>query len=114
MECSGEPYHVKGEDFSPVIRPIPKSDGQIDLLEWYGLFARYDAMERRSDGAEVCPVDTHLVECFGVHDVEAVAPIHQYLGEALHTNDRVDHERISPWLRDALWVVGPVEGYSGF
>ena len=96
MESSGEPYHVKGEDFSPVIRPIPKSDGQIDLPEWYGLFATYDAMEGRSDGAEVRPVDTHLVECFGVHDVEAAAPIHQYFCELFWTNDWVDHEQVSP------------------
>ena len=76
MESSGEPYHVKGEGFSPVIGPIPKSDGQIDLPEWYGLFARYDAMEGRSDGAEVCSVDAHLVECLGIHDVEAAASVH--------------------------------------
>ena len=38
-------------------------------------------MERRSDGAEVHSVNAHLVECLGIHDVEAAAPIHQYFGE---------------------------------
>ena len=36
-----------------------------------------------------CPFDR-----LGVHDVEAVASIHQYLGELLHANDRVDQEQV--------------------
>ena len=55
-----------------------------------------------------------FVEHPGIHDVEAATPIHQYLGEPLRTNNRVDHERISPWLWDAIRVVGLVEGYGRF
>ena len=31
MESSWEPHYVEGEGLSPVIGPIPESDGQIDL-----------------------------------------------------------------------------------
>ena len=53
-------------------------------------------MERRSDGVEVRSIDAHLVEHLGVHDVEAAAPIHLYLGEPLWTDDRIDDERVLP------------------
>ena len=59
-------------------------------------------MERRSDWAEVCPVDAHLIERFCIHDVEAVASIHQYFHESLLANNRVDYKRISSWVRDVV------------
>ena len=71
-------------------------------------------MERCSDGTEVRSVDTHLVERLGVHDVEAAAPIHQYLGEPLWTDDRVDDKRIPSRVWDGIRMVGPVEGYGRF
>ena len=74
----------------------------------------YDAMKRRSDGVEVRPVDTHLVERFGVHDVEAAAPVHQYLCESLWTDDRVDNKWVPSRVWDGIRMVGPVEGYGGF
>ena len=58
-------------------------------------------------------VDDHGIERFSVHNVEAAASIHQYLGEPLRADDRVDHEQVSPQLRGALRVVGPIEGYGG-
>ena len=76
MESFEEPNHLEGEGFSPVIELIPKGNGQIDLPEWHGLLPRHDAVERRSGWAEVCPVNTHIVERLCVHDVEAAAPIH--------------------------------------
>ena len=70
-------------------------------------------MERCSGWAEACSIDAHLVERLGIHDVEAAASIHQDFGELLRANDWINHERVPPWLRDALRVVGPIEGYSG-
>ena len=70
-------------------------------------------MERCSDGTEVRSVDAHLVEHLGVHDVKAAAPIHQYFGESLWTDDWVDHKRISPRVQDAIRMVGPIKGYGG-
>ena len=87
VESPREPHYIEGEDLGPVIGPIPKSDGQIDLPQWHGLPSRYDTMERCSDGTVVRSIDAHLVERLGVHDVEAAAPIHQYLGEPLWTDD---------------------------
>ena len=74
-------------------------------------FFGHDVVERRSGRSDARSVDAHDIERFGVHDVEAATSIHQYLGELLHVDDRVDHERISPRLRDALWVVGPIKGW---
>ena len=65
-------------------------------------------MEGCSDGTEVRSIDAHLVERFGVHEVEAAASVHQYLCEPLWADDWVDDERVSSW------VVGPVEGYGSF
>ena len=102
MEGSGEPHHIEGEGLSPVIELIPKGNGMIDLSMWHGLLPEDDAMERRLDWVEVVSVDAHYVERLCVHDVEAAASIHQYLGESLWTDDRVDHKRISPRMWDAI------------
>ena len=47
-------------------------------------------------------VDAHHVERLGVHDVEATASVHQYFGESLWADDRVDHKRISSWVWDDI------------
>ena len=113
MEGSGEPNYLKGEGLSPVIELVPKGDGQIDLSQWHGLFPEHNAVKRCSGWAEVRLVDAHLVECLGVHDVEATTSIHQYFGELLWTDDRVDDKRIPPWVWDGIRMVGLVEGYGG-
>ena len=71
-------------------------------------------MERCSDGTEVHSIDAHLVEHFGVHDVEAAASVHQYLCEPFWADDRVDDKRVPSWVWDGALVVGSVEGYGGF
>ena len=87
MEGSRESNHLEGERLSPVIELTPKGNGQIDLPEWHGLLPKHDAMERCSGWAEARPVDAHLVERLGIHDVEAAASIYQYFGELLRTDD---------------------------
>ena len=67
-------------------------------------------MKRRSGWAEVRLVDAHLVEHFGVHDAEAAASIHQYLGEPGVVDDRIDDERVLPGVWDIVGVVLPIEG----
>ena len=62
-------------------------------------------MERCSDWAEVHPVDAHLIERLGVHDVDATASIHQYLCESLWADDWVNHKRISPQMWDGIRMV---------
>ena len=71
-------------------------------------------MKRCSGWAEVCLVDAHLVERLGVHDVEAAASIHQYFGESLWADDRVDDKRIPPLVWDGIRMVGLVKGYGRF
>ena len=114
MKSWGEPHYVEGEGLSSVIGPIPKSDGQVDMPQWHGLPSRHDAMELCSDGTEVCSVDAHFVERFGVHDVEATAPIHQYFGEPLWTDDRINDKWVPSQVWDGIRMVGPIECYGGF
>ena len=113
MESSGEPNHLEGECLSPIIELIPKGNGQINLPKWHGLLLRHDAVERCSGWAEARSVDAHHVEHLGVHDVKAAAPIHQYFGESLWTDDWVDHKRISPRVGDGIRMVGLIKGYGG-
>ena len=113
MAGSVEPNHFKGEGLHPIVGQTPEGDGQIKLAKWQDLLSRHDAMERRSSWSNARSVDAQSVERLDVHDVEATASIHQYLGEVFHTDDRVDHEWISPRLWDALRVVGPIKGYGG-
>ena len=105
MEGFGEPNHLEGEGFIPIIELIPKGNGQIDLPKWHGLLPRYDAMERCSGWAKMCLVDVHFIERLGVHDVEAAVSIHQYFSESLWADDWVNHKRISPQVRDDIRMV---------
>ena len=96
MVGSMEPDRLEGEGLRPIIGWIPKGDGQIDLPKWHSLLSRHDAVKRCSGWSDARSIDAHGVKHFSVHDVEATASIHQYLGESLRADDRVDHERISP------------------
>ena len=108
-----EPYHLEGEGLHPIIGWIPECDGQIDLPKWHSLLSRHDTVERHSGRPDARSVDAHGVDRLGVHDVEAAASIHQYFGEPLWADAWVDHERISPRMRDTLWMVSLIEGYGG-
>ena len=59
-------------------------------------------MERRSDGTEVHSADAHLIECLGIHDVEAAASVHQYFRELLWTDDRIDNKWVPSWVWDGI------------
>ena len=107
-----EPDHLEGKGLRPISSWIPKGNRQIDLPKWHGLLSRHDVVERRSSRLDARSVDAHGIECFVVHDVEAAASIHQYLGEPLHADDWVDHEQVSSWLRGTLWVVSLIKGYG--
>ena len=81
-----EPDHLEGKGLHPINGRIPEAKGQIDLLEQHGLLSRHDAVERRPGWPDACLVDAYGVEHLSVHDVEAAASIHQYLGEPLGAN----------------------------
>jgi hypothetical protein len=55
------------------------------------------------------PTDPHGIKGFSIHDVEAAASIHQYLGESCVADDGVNNKRISAWLRDMIQMVIMVE-----
>jgi hypothetical protein len=101
--------HLEGEGLHPIVDWIPECYGLVDLPMRYCLLPLHDAMEWHSGRPNARPVDAHGIQVLGVHDVEATAPVHQYLGEALHAEDWVDHERAPPWLRNAAQLVGSVE-----
>jgi hypothetical protein len=91
-----KPNHLEGEGLCPIVGQIPKCYEQVDQLERYHLPCRHNAMELRPRRANARPIDAHGIQSPRVHDVEATAPIHHYLGEAIHVDDRVDHERAPP------------------
>ena len=70
-------------------------------------------MERCPSWLDAHSFDAHGNECFRVHDVEAIASIHQHLDEPLRADDRVDHEWVSSQLWEVFWVVGLIKGYGG-
>ena len=70
-------------------------------------------MERHSGWAKARPIDAHLVEHLGIHDVEAATSIYQYFGESLWADDWVDHKQISPRVGDGIRMVGLIKGYGG-
>jgi hypothetical protein len=45
-----------------------------------------------------------------VDDVEAVASVHEDLGEPNVADDRIDDERVPPWAWHEVGVVASVEG----
>jgi hypothetical protein len=47
----------------------------------------------------------HPLEGVKGHEVEAIAPIHEGLGEPSHPDQRVNYEGKPPQLRDAIRVV---------
>ena len=52
-------------------------------------------MEGRAHWVELQPGDAHGVEGGDVENVEAIASIHQHLGEVLLLDDGVDDERVA-------------------
>ena len=102
----GEPNYLEGEGLCPIVGWIPEGDGQVDLPDWYGLLSQHDAVEKRPGRPDARSVDADGIKCLYVNDVEATAPVHQYLGEPLRADDRVDHEQVC----DSIQVVGSVEG----
>ena len=71
-------------------------------------------MERCPGGPNARSVDAHSIEGLGIHDVEAAASIHQYLGEPLRGDDGVDDERVASRSRDMGGMVPLIEGYRRF
>ena len=89
-----EPNHLEGEGFRPIVGWIPKSDRQVDLVEWYGLLPQHDVVERCPGRSDARLANAHGINRLGVHDVEAAASIHQHLSEPFHADDRVNHKRV--------------------
>jgi hypothetical protein len=52
-------------------------------------------------------------KCVEVHEIEAIAPISEGLGEPGCPDQTVDNEGKSPWLGDAIRVVHLVESDQG-
>jgi hypothetical protein len=55
-------------------------------------------------------IDLQEPEGLGVDDVEAVASVHEDLGEPDVADDGVDNEQVLSWARHAVGVVALVEG----
>jgi hypothetical protein len=77
-------------------------------------FARDNPTELCSARAEATLGNLHLVEGFGIEDVEATDDIHEDRGQVHGTNDWADHEWVAFRIRDMVGMVVPIEGYGCF
>jgi len=89
---------------------------QADAPERHGLLVRDNPVEWRFALEEAALGYLYLVEGLSVEDVEAVAAIHEHLGQACSAHNRADHERVAPgpWVRDVVAMVVPIEGDGHF
>ena len=69
-----------------------------------------DLVKGRRAGPDRGQIDLQEPEGVGVDDVEAAASVHEDLGEPDVADDGVDDERVFPWARRVVGVVGLVEG----
>ena len=92
---------------------VTKCDGQVDLLERVRLRPRDHAVEGRAHRAELRSGDAHGVEGVNVENVEAVAFIHQHLGEALLVDDGVDDEWVATWSGNMGRMVSLIKSDRG-
>jgi hypothetical protein len=107
---AGEVNHLKGEWLLAEVVRLAKGDVEPDAPEGHDFLPRHDPIERRLAGVQAALGDAYVVEGAGIEYVEAVAPVHQHLGEVCGAHDWADYERVAPRMRDAIGVVLLVEG----
>ena len=92
MVDAGEVDDLEGERLLAEVVGLAEGDIEPDAPEGHGFLPRHNLVERRLAGAHVALRDAHLVEGASIEYVEAVAPIHQHLGEACGAHDHANHE----------------------
>jgi len=113
MIGSSKPHYLESEYFLAEVGCCAEAHRQIDLAEGLDSLPRRNAMEWRLAGAKLVQYDPHELQGAGVHDVEAAASVHEYLGEAGAADDGVDNERIPSRMRDVVgWSSWPKEMVS--
>jgi hypothetical protein len=107
---SSEPDHLEREGFSGEVGGSFEADGQIELSKGLDALPEDDPMKGRRTGPDRGQIDLQEPEGLGVDDVEAVASVHEDLGEPGVVDDGVDDERVLSWARHTVGVVALVEG----
>jgi hypothetical protein len=97
-----EPDHLKREGFLSEVGGSPKADEQIELSNGQDALFGDDPVKGRRTGPDCGQIDTQEPEGLGVDDVEAVASVHEDLGEPGVADDGVDNERVPSWARHAV------------
>jgi hypothetical protein len=67
-------------------------------------------MERRRAGPQLVQPDPQQAQSVRVEDIEAVASVHQHLGEPGVPDDQVDHQQVLARIGDAVRVIFAAEG----
>jgi hypothetical protein len=109
MVGSSEPDHLEREGFLSEVGGSPEADGQIELSKGLDALPRDDPMKGRRTGPDRGPIDLQEPEGLGVDDVEAIASVHEDLGEPDVADDGVDNERVLSRARHAVGLVALVE-----
>jgi hypothetical protein len=97
--------HLKSECLLPEVGGGSEADGQVDPLDGLCSFSRHDSMEAPDAGSEVGPLDPQKVKGLGIDDVEAAAPVHEYISEARVGNDGIDDEWVDSRIGDVVQMV---------
>jgi hypothetical protein len=107
---SSEPDHLEREGLPSEVGGRSEADGTVELSEGLDVLPGDDPVESRSACPDRGQINMQEPEGLGVDDVEAAASVHEDLGEPDVADDGVDDERVFPWARHVVGVVGLVEG----
>ena len=105
-----ETHHLEGEHFLAEVRRRAEADRQVNLAERLDPLSRRDAVEGRHARVDLVPPDAHELQGVREHDVEAVAPVHEHLGEPVVADDGINDERVLSRVQDVVGVVLAAEG----
>ena len=106
-------HHLESESFFPKVGHRAETDRKVDSTHRQGLLSWYDAVEAARTGLELCSINSQEVEGLEVHDVEAAAVVHRYLGESSADDDRVNDEWIDARANDPIRMIVVVECDGG-
>jgi hypothetical protein len=109
----GEVDYLKCERLGAVVSRVSEGDQQGDPPERDGLFAWDHSIERVWAALELVTGKPQPLKGVEVHEVAAIAPIHEGLSEPGSLDQQVDNERKPPRLRDDIWVVRLVKSDQG-
>jgi hypothetical protein len=105
--------YLKRECLNALVAHVSEGDRKGDLPEGDRLFAEDHSLERVWATLELVTGMPQPLKGVEVHEVEAVAPIHEGLSDPGRPDQWIDNEGKPPRHRDAIQVVRSVKSDQG-